>query len=371
MADIKITDLAAYTAPTSTDVIPAVDVGNNITKKVTISDLMKNAATGSATNPGISFDGDIDTGLFQPGGDQIGVATNGVEAMRIKSDGTTDFAAAVNSGPIDINTASSSVNGVQLSSGGLVRVQRPSSAASNTAVFSGFNGSTENLTLYSGGSADFAGDVQAGGDPNNGTAVGARVRSPGLIMAARASASNTLWAGYTVGNSTATSTILAGGSASFAGSVSIGGTASANEIEEYEEGTCTVDLTVGGSAAGLTGTDARGTYTRIGDIVIVQINLTISSSDVSGKTGDLLITGLPFASENTTRSNYATAICHITGWDTDYANGSKTIVVTNSANATTLALFSGSRTTGRLDESAFNFSGGFCKLSTTFTYRIP
>jgi|TARA_R100000081_G_scaffold37207_1_gene17246 hypothetical protein len=91
MADIKITDLAAYTAPTSTDVIPAVDVGNNITKKVTISDLMKNAATGTATNPGISFDGDIDTGLFQPGGDQVGIATNGVEAMRVKSDGSVDF----------------------------------------------------------------------------------------------------------------------------------------------------------------------------------------------------------------------------------------------------------------------------------------
>jgi hypothetical protein len=39
MADIKITDLVAYTSPASTDVLPIVDVGADITKKVSIEDL--------------------------------------------------------------------------------------------------------------------------------------------------------------------------------------------------------------------------------------------------------------------------------------------------------------------------------------------
>ena len=160
------------------------------------------------------------------------------------------------------------------------------------------------------------------------------------------------------------------GSAKFAGPVSIGGTTAANTIDEYEEGTTTVDLTVGGVAAGLTGGNAQGTYTRIGNIVTVQINLNISSASVSGLTGNLAITGLPFASVNSTRSNYSTAVCSITNWATDYKNGSKTIIATNSANSTALGLYAGSRLTTGLDETALNFSSGNCFLYVTFTYRI-
>jgi hypothetical protein len=40
MADIKITDLAAYTNPVSTDVLPIVDLGSDLTKKVSIADLL-------------------------------------------------------------------------------------------------------------------------------------------------------------------------------------------------------------------------------------------------------------------------------------------------------------------------------------------
>lgn len=39
MSTIKITDLTAYTTPAATDVVPVVDVTNDITKKVTISTL--------------------------------------------------------------------------------------------------------------------------------------------------------------------------------------------------------------------------------------------------------------------------------------------------------------------------------------------
>jgi len=47
MANIKITDLNAYTDPKSTDVLPVVDVTNDLTKKVSIADLMENAGSGT------------------------------------------------------------------------------------------------------------------------------------------------------------------------------------------------------------------------------------------------------------------------------------------------------------------------------------
>jgi len=40
MANVKITDLAAYTDPASTDVLPIVDVGADVTKKVTVANLL-------------------------------------------------------------------------------------------------------------------------------------------------------------------------------------------------------------------------------------------------------------------------------------------------------------------------------------------
>ena len=76
MADIKITDLAAYTDPVSTDVLPIVDVGSDLTKKVSIADLLENAGTGSAAAPSFSFDGS-NAGIYQPGANQVAISTNG------------------------------------------------------------------------------------------------------------------------------------------------------------------------------------------------------------------------------------------------------------------------------------------------------
>ena len=165
-----------------------------------------------------------------------------------------------------------------------------------------------------------------------------------------------------------TSTINADGSCTFAGSVSIGGTDAAHTIDEYEEGTFTVGMTIGGTAIVLT-TD-QGTYTKVGNLCQVQINIVIPPSSVTTETGNLVLTGLPFASPNTTRSNYASSICTIKNWATAYSSGDKTIMVINSANSTSLNLVSGSRSTGLLDHTAISFTGGSCVLSTTLTYRV-
>ena len=86
MANVKITDLTAYTNPVSTDVLPIVDIGTDVTKKVSIADLLKNASAGTAAAPGIAFDGD-NTGIYSPGADQVAISTNGTGRLFVDSSG--------------------------------------------------------------------------------------------------------------------------------------------------------------------------------------------------------------------------------------------------------------------------------------------
>jgi hypothetical protein len=79
----------------------------------------------------------------------------------------------------------------------------------------------------------------------------------------------------------------------------IGGTAAANKLDDYEEGTWTPTLTTGTSAQDLK-------YTKIGNVV--HIAGTISFSSVSGS-GTIEIGGLPFTSTNHTDS-YTSLNCH-------------------------------------------------------------
>ena len=86
MANVKITALPAYTDPVSTDVLPIVDVGNDLTKKVSIADLLENAGTGSAAAPSFSFDGD-NAGIYRPGANQVAIATGGTGRLFVDANG--------------------------------------------------------------------------------------------------------------------------------------------------------------------------------------------------------------------------------------------------------------------------------------------
>ena len=87
MANIKITDLTAYTDPLNTDVLPIVDVTSDTTKKVSIADLLKNASAGTAAAPSISFDGDPNTGIYSPGADQLAISTGGTGRLFVDESG--------------------------------------------------------------------------------------------------------------------------------------------------------------------------------------------------------------------------------------------------------------------------------------------
>ena len=74
----------------------------------------------------------------------------------------------------------------------------------------------------------------------------------------------------------------------FAG-MHFGGTAAANQLDDYEEGTWTGTVTVGGGTVSI----ANEEYIKIGDIVHVAF-----TADFSGASGALSVLGLPFASTN-------------------------------------------------------------------------
>ena len=78
------------------------------------------------------------------------------------------------------------------------------------------------------------------------------------------------------------------------GGIYLGGTAGANLLDDYEEGTWTPvmrDTSTVGSI--ITSTVNSATYTKIGRLVYVQAYVTRAS--VTSLTGDMIITGLPYA----------------------------------------------------------------------------
>jgi len=77
------------------------------------------------------------------------------------------------------------------------------------------------------------------------------------------------------------------------GGVYLGGTAAANKLDDYEEGTWTPAFTFGTSGS-VTYTTQTGTYRKVGSLVFVSIAFTIAS--VSSPTGAVTINNLPFAS---------------------------------------------------------------------------
>ena len=85
MANVKITDLTAYTDPLNTDVLAIVDVTNNVTKKVSIANMAKNVSLGTAALPGVAFDGDPNTGIYSPGADQLAISTGGTSRLAVST----------------------------------------------------------------------------------------------------------------------------------------------------------------------------------------------------------------------------------------------------------------------------------------------
>ena len=103
MANRKISDLTALTAPVTGDLLPIVDISEaaaaDKNKKITYGTFLSSVPLGTAAAPSIAFTGDINTGIYSPGADQIAISIGGTVKTTVDS-----------SGRLLLGTSSSSVN---------------------------------------------------------------------------------------------------------------------------------------------------------------------------------------------------------------------------------------------------------------------
>ena len=91
MANRKISDLIALTAPVTDDLLQIVDISEaaaaDKNKKITYGTFLSSVPLGTAAAPSIAFTGDSNTGIYSPGADQVAIATGGTDRARIDSSG--------------------------------------------------------------------------------------------------------------------------------------------------------------------------------------------------------------------------------------------------------------------------------------------
>ncbi len=119
----------------------------------------------------------------------------------------------------------------------------------------------------------------------------------------------------TTGSNTVKFSVDEDGDIYSAGGINLGGTGSANKLDEYEEGTWTpVYTTDSGNAPTATYSIQAGVYVRVGNLV--HIGGRIRTDATSGGSGNLVIGGIPYVSIS--GSNYFSNIYfgYVDGWAT-------------------------------------------------------
>ena len=77
------------------------------------------------------------------------------------------------------------------------------------------------------------------------------------------------------------------------GNIYLGGTGSANALDDYEEGTWTPSLTSSGGSISVSYGSRGGKYTKVGNIVQCSFAMRVASH--SGGSGEYRVSGLPFS----------------------------------------------------------------------------
>jgi len=104
------------------------------------------------------------------------------------------------------------------------------------------------------------------------------------------------------------------------GGAFIGGTGTANKLDDYEEGTFTPGLSGNlGSGSGVNFSIRNAFYTKVGRAVFFNIHISLSSWSSGPSGSSTIITGLPFANENTTGNNASVYIGQCNNFSTSLA----------------------------------------------------
>jgi hypothetical protein len=129
------------------------------------------------------------------------------------------------------------------------------------------------------------------------------------------------------------------------GGVYLGGTGSANKLEDYEEGSWTPTATNGGSFSN----SAYGSYTKIGNVVTLHATLIVSSNSSGLGFG---ITSLPFAQSS---SNTEAAAGFYMRYTTD--STLRMVYLSNGSVISVYNIGGGATTFGTASTKRYDFSG--------------
>jgi hypothetical protein len=307
---------AALTGAASSNVLKA---GDTMTGVLAVT-------SGPAALPGIAVSGDPNTGIYSPGADQLAISTGGTNRAIIDSSGrllvgTSSARGNFRIGATNYNSAQQlelasqgfqSFVGGSSSGGGpylILAHQRSGAVGGNTAVVSG----------------DEMGTVSFHGADGTNLVIGAAIRgevdgTPGANdMPGRLVFSTTADG---AASSTERMRITSTGQMRLAGAgiTFNGDTATANELDDYEEGTWTG---TDGSGAGLSIAFVGGRYTKIGRLVYVSAE-TITYP-VTANTSNAALAGLPF-----TNGGQSTGVAALI---TTNVNANRALVVANTTTA--------------------------------------
>ena len=113
MANRKISEFTALTAPASSDVLPIIDISESAAadknKKITFANVLSKAPDGSAASPSISFLSDQNSGI-SGGGDTLTFSTAGEGRLTISSAGLVTI-----DGSLKVGGTTTTINSVDIS----------------------------------------------------------------------------------------------------------------------------------------------------------------------------------------------------------------------------------------------------------------
>jgi hypothetical protein len=152
-APTSITNDQIITLPEQTGTLITTGDNGSVSSTMLATNLTISAAAGSAAAPSIAFTGDLNTGLYSPGADQLAVSTGGTGRLFVDSSGrilvgTTDTGALVN---ISANTAEDALRVTQTGTGNALVVEDSANPDNNPFVIDAngrvVQGHTTALTL--------------------------------------------------------------------------------------------------------------------------------------------------------------------------------------------------------------------------------
>lgn len=261
---------------------------------------------GSASAPTVTFTGDLNTGIYSPGADQVAISTGGTGRLIVDSSGR-------------LLVGFSSTSGLQA---GARHAFSDGSGAAYSGVFvgnpgGGFDNVDINITAWTGSGSNYftskirqVGGVGALAFFTQGTSSADGSGSTTERM--RLDSSGRLLIGTTTANTSGAKLQTSDGITFPATQVA---STDPNTLDDYEEGTWTPAyqlLTTDFDS--VTYNTQSGVYTKVGNIVTVSCRIVVQAFTLGSGTGNLAISGLPFLIRNVSAQSTGTAITQGSGW---------------------------------------------------------